>query len=276
MRHAILAAALAGVACPLVGVLLVTLRLSFLGVCLSHAAFAGALVGLLIGSPPTATALGASIVAAGILGPLADKGDFGPDTAMGIVFSSALGITFLLLALLPGPKAEALSLLWGSVLTVTGTDLWVLLAVATTVLFLATFFFKEIQAVVFDRELALATGVPATAVVYGLLLVSGLVVTASLQAIGGLLVFSLVVNPSAAACQITYSLQRMFLLSAVFGVSSGWAGLLLACLFNLPAGALIVLVSTFLFLIATIFSPKRRRVRLEGGHLIVGKHQGVL
>lgn len=263
MQHALLAATLAGIACPVVGVLVVTMRLSFLGVCLSHAAFAGALAGLVLGVSPIAAALTASIAAAAVLGPLADRGEFGPDTAMGIVFSSALGMTFLLLALIPGPKAAALSLLWGSVLTVTRENLVVLAVVAAAVVLAASFFFKEIQAVIFDRELALAAGIPAAAVLYGLLLASGFVVTACLQAVGGLLVFSLVINPAAAAYQLTYSLRRMFLLSAGFGVVSGWLGLLLACLLNLPAGALIVIVSALIFLVAALSSPKRRAPHAE-------------
>lgn len=258
MQNAILATLLAGVACPLVGVLVVTMRLSFIGVCMSHAAFAGALLGLVLGCNPVLFALLASVVAAGTLGPLADRGDFAPDTAMGVVFSSALGISFLLLAIIPGPKSEALSLLWGSVLTVTHSDLFLLFAVACVVLLLLTLFFKEIQSVVFSRELALSVGVPATAVFYGILLCSGLAITSSLSTIGGLLVFSLVINPAAAAYQLSYDLKHIFLLSVLFGVLSGWVGLAASFAFNLPSGAVIIITSSLIFLAATIFSPKRR------------------
>lgn len=258
MQHAILAVLFAGIACPLVGVLVVSMKLSFIGVCMSHAAFAGALLGLVLGFNPLVMALIVSVVAAGALGPVADKGDFSPDTAMGVVFSIALGLTFLLLALVPGPKAEALSLLWGSVLTVTQSDLLLLAGVALATVLLVFVFFKEIQAVIFHRELATASGVPATLVLYGLLLSSGVVITSSLKAIGGLLVFSLIVNPAAAAHQLTYDLRRMFLLAALFGAVSGWVGLLLSCVFNLPSGALIVVTSGIIFIVAALFSPKRR------------------
>ncbi|MHB1455294.1 MAG: metal ABC transporter permease [Armatimonadota bacterium] len=258
MQHALLATLLAGVACPLVGVLVVTMRLSFIGVCMSHAAFAGALLGLILGVNPLITAMLLSIIAASALGPLADNGDFGPDTAMGVVFSASLGLSFLLLALIPGPKTEALSLLWGSVLTVTSDNLLLLAGVATGITLLVLMFYKEIQAVIFHRELAAAVGIPATAVFYGLLICSGLAITASLSAIGGLLVFSLVINPAAAAYQLTYNLKRMFLLAVFFGVLSGWLGLAFSCILNLPTGALIIVVSSLIFLAATAFSPKRR------------------
>lgn len=267
MRHAVIATLLAGIACPLVGVLVVTMRISFLGVCMSHAAFAGALLGIVLGVNPMMTAMLFSFVCAGALGPIADKGEFGPDTAMGVVFSSSLGLSFLLLALVPGPKTEALGLLWGNVLTVTRPDLYMLGGVAAVALLLVGLFYKEIQSVIFNRELAAAVGVPATAVFYGLLLSSGLVTTAALKCIGGLLVFSLIINPAAAAYQLTYDLKKMFLISACLGVLSGWIGLLLSCALNLPTGAFIVIVSTLLLLAATIFSPKKRNARKKKGQL---------
>ncbi len=258
LQRAILATLFTGIACSLVGVLVVTMRISFLGVCISHAAFAGALLGLVISKNPTWLAIAVSLVAAGALGPLADRGDFAPDTAIGIVFSSALGVSFLLLSIIPGPKTEALSLLWGSVLTVTAGSLYLLASVAIGAMLLIGLFFKEIQTVIFNRELAKSLGLPATCVFYGILILSGLTTTASLNAIGGLLVFSLTVNPAAAAYQLTYSLKKMFAIAAAFGVLSGWIGLALSWQLNLPTGARIILVSCALFVLANAFSLKRR------------------
>lgn len=263
--RAALAALLAGTACSVVGVLVVTMRISFLGVCMSHAAFAGALLGLVLGVHPTWSAVILSVGAAGILGPLADRGDFSPDTAIGIVFSSALGVSFLLLAMIPGPKTEALGLLWGSLLTVSPQSLYLLAAVAGGAAILAVVFFKEIQTVVFNRELARSLGMPATAVFYGILIMGGLTTTASLNAIGGLLVFSLIVNPAAAAYQLVYSLKAMFVVSAVIGVASGWLGLILSFYLDLPTGALIIVTSCALFVVANLLSPKRRAGRADTG-----------
>ncbi|MHB1459733.1 MAG: metal ABC transporter permease [Armatimonadota bacterium] len=261
LQRALLATLCAGIACSLIGVMVVTMRISFLGVCMSHAAFAGALLGLVLGVNPMWCAILMSLVAAGALGPLADRGDFSPDTAIGIVFSSAMGVSFLLLSLIPGPKTEALSLLWGSVLTVNAANLYLLAAIAMGAGLVIFLFFKEIQTVIFNRDLAKSLGLPATGVFYGILILSGLTTTASLNAIGGLLVFSLIVNPAAAAYQLTYSLRKMFIIAAVFGVASGWIGLALSWHFNLPTGALIILVSCVLFILANTFSPKRRTTK---------------
>lgn len=258
MQRALLATLFAGVACSLMGVLVVTMRLSFLGVCISHAAFAGALAGLHLGISPLGSSLVASLVAAGVLGPLADRGNLSPDTAIGVVFSASMALAFLLLALLPGPKSEALGWLWGNVLTVSQQNLWWLAFTAGAILLLTLLFFRELQAVLFHRELAAASGIPATGIFYGVLVCIGAAIAASLSAIGGLLVFSMMVSPAATAYQLTYRLSWLFVLSAVFAVLAGGAGLALSAWFNLPSGAMMVLVSTTMLLVAVALSPKRR------------------
>jgi manganese/iron transport system permease protein len=116
---------------------------------------------------------------------------------------------------------------------------------------------------VFHRDMALAVGIPATVVFYGILFLTGATVTASLRPIGGLLVFSLILNPAAAAYQLTYSMKRMFFLSAGFGILSGLIGLLMSYLFNIPSGATIVITSSAIFGIATAVSPKRKVKRWQ-------------
>lgn len=263
-QRAILAALFTGVACSLIGVLVVTMRISFLGVCMSHAAFAGALIGIVTGINPMLSAVVVSLISAGALGPIADHGNFSPDTAIGIIFSSAMGISFLLLSMIPGPKSEALALLWGSILTVTSDNLFILAVIAITTIILLLVFFKEIQVVIFSRDLARSLGLPATAIFYGILVLSGLITAGALNAIGGLLVFSLIVNPAAAAYQMTYNLRNTYLVAAVFGVASGWIGLALSTIYNLPTGALIILVSCAILLLANLLSPKRRNNASRG------------
>lgn len=258
MQNAVLSAFFGGIACGTVGVFVVLMHMPFIGVCMSHAAFAGALLGLWLGFNPLLGALGLSLLAAAVIGPLADRGDLNPDTSVGVIFSLMLGLAFLLIGLMPGTKAGALELLWGSILTNTRSDVMLLGAVALLVVAAVGLFYKEVQATVFNRETALSVGIPATVVVYGILILTGATVTTTLRSIGGLLIFSLILNPAAAAYQLTYNMKVMFLLSAAFGVAAGWSGLLFSYLFNIPSGATIVITSSVIFLISFAFSPKRR------------------
>ena len=263
MQNAMLAALLGGAACGMIGVFVVLLHMPFIGVAMSHAAFAGALFGLWLGFNPIVGAFIFCLAAAAVIGPLADRGQISPETSLGVIFSLMLGIAFLFIGLLPNTRSAALDLLWGSILTNTRGDIIVLGIVAFVVAAIIFMFFKEIQATVFQRDVARAVGIPATAILYGILILTGSTITASFSSIGGLLIFSLILNPAAAAYQLTYSMKKMFLLSAVFGVFSCWIGLLFSYWFNIPSGATIVITSSLIFLVAVLFSPKRRVKRWQ-------------
>jgi len=267
MQNAILAGLLGGITCSVVGVFVVTMHLSFIGVCIAHAAFAGALLGLWLGFNPLIGALLFSLASAAIIGPVADRGELNPDTSIGIVFSLMLGLAFLFMGLMPGARTEALNLFWGSILTVNQQDLIFLAVITGVIVGLVAAFYKEIQAVICHREVALAVGIPATLIFYGLLFSTGITITASLQSIGGLLIYSLILNPAAAAYQLTYSLKRMLLIAVAFGVISCWAGLAASYLLVIPSGAAIVITSAIIFGLATAFSPKRKVKRWQKASL---------
>jgi manganese/iron transport system permease protein len=258
MQNAILAGLLGGITCSVVGVFVVTMHLSFIGVCIAHAAFAGALLGVWLGFNPLIGALLFSLAAAAIIGPVADRGELNPDTSIGIIFSLMLGLAFLFMGLMHGARTEALSLFWGSILTVGRQDIIFLAATTGVIVGLVAIFYKEIQAVICHREVALAVGIPATVIFYGLLFSTGVTITASLQSIGGLLIYTLILNPAAAAYQLTYSLKKMLLIAIAFGVVSCWAGLVASYFFDIPSGAAIVITSAIMFGLATAFSPKRK------------------
>ena len=258
MQNAILTAFLGGIACGSIGVFVVLMHMPFIGVCMSHAAFAGALLGLWVGFNPLIGAFVFSLLAAAIVGPLADRGELSPETSLGVIFSLMLGLAFLFLGLMPGTKSGALELLWGSILTNTRGDVIFLGVVTVMVVGLIFVFYKEIQATIFHRGMALSVGIPATAILYGILFLTGATISATLRSIGGILIFSLILNPAAAAYQLTYSMKKMFLLSAGFGVLSGWMGLLFSYLFDVPSGATIVVTSSVIFMLAAVFSPKRK------------------
>ncbi|MBN2468391.1 MAG: metal ABC transporter permease [Deltaproteobacteria bacterium] len=258
MQRALCASFLGGISCGVIGVWIIMMRIPFVGVAMSHAAFAGAICGLLFSVNPLVTAFLFCVASSALIGPLTERADIDPTVSLGIIFSLMLGLAFLGMGLMEGPKTEALNLMWGSILTVSRSDL-ILLAVTTgLLLLLLTLFFKEVQAVLFNREVARAAGIQERAIFYGLLFTSGIVVTTNLTSIGGLLIFSLIVNPPAAAYQITYNLPLMFFLSAAFGVLSCFIGLVFSYICNVPSGAVIIIVSSLVFIACLLLSPKRR------------------
>jgi len=257
MQNALLAAILGGLGCGIIGVWVVLLRIPFIGVAMSHAAFAGAIIALLIGLNPLGLALVASILAAAIIGPLSDRINLDTNLSMGIVFSMLVGIAFLGIGLMRGPRTEALNLLWGNILTLERADL-ILLAIATEVsLDFTAGCCRQLRAIIFNRMIARMSGIPDKLLFYGTLLISGTTITLNLKTIGGLLIFSLIINPPLAAYQLTYSLVRMLILSALFGIASCLVGLWLSYVFDLPTGAIIILTSGIILIICNLLSPKR-------------------
>jgi len=255
-QRAFVAALLCGAAGAVAGVWIVLLRIAFLGLLISHAAFAGALFGLLVRAPAPVCALLFSLGAAAAIGPLSDRSHLGPDTALGILFSLSLGLAFLFLGLLPGPRGDAFTLLWGNILTVTGSDLAMLAATTLLTMAVAVLFSKEIHAIVFSRELADACGIPTTPVYYGMLLICGAVTAACLKAVGGLLVASLLVNPAAAACRLSRHLKTIYGLSVLFSIGATVGGLFASAALNLPTGACIALTSCLLFCGAAVIPAR--------------------
>lgn len=256
--RALLAALLAGIICGIIGVWVVLLNIPFVGVAMSHAAFAGAITGLLFGFDPFLTALFFCLLTAVLIGPVAERADFEPGVALGVIFSLMLGLAFLGIGLLKGPRTEALRFLWGNILLTSHRDILILAALFFLIFSFFFLFGKEIRAVLFNREIARAVGVPERAIFFSIILLIGIAVTVNLNTVGGLLVFSLVVSPASAAYQLTYRLRTMYLLSVLFALSSCLVGFFLSWVFNLPTGAAIICVASLIFTIALLISPKRR------------------
>jgi manganese/iron transport system permease protein len=253
-----LGAILGGAGCGLAGFLLLALDLPFLAVCLAHAALAGAVLGHLAGFPPMACAFGGALLAAILLGPAADRVRVPAATLSSIVFSLSLGFAFLGIGLGGGGRSPAMSLLWGNLLLLDWPRLAAIGVVTLAGLVLAALFLKEIKAVLFSRSVAWSCGLPAGVIAYALIAWCGLTITVNLEAVGGLMLYSLLVNPAAAARQLTDRFSAALVLSIALAAASAAGGLGLALGLNWPVGASIVLVSSAAFTAAAGICAIRR------------------
>ncbi len=259
-RNAIYASLLCGVGCASVGVFIVCMRIPFIGVTMSHAAMTGAVFAVLAGVDPLAGGFALALACSFFIGPLAESSRMNPNISLGVIFSLMMGLAFLGIGLAPEPKTEMMGLIWGNILLLSGSDVIRMAVVTAVVLAVIKLFYKEFKAVMFSRNLAAAVGVHERMIYYLLLALCGATVTVNLDTVGGLMLFSMIVNPAAAAWQFTWSLGRMFALSTVLGVLSTVSGIAASALLDLPSGACVVISSSLVFGIALIFSPKRRQI----------------
>ncbi len=264
--RAAMACVLCGMGCSVLSVFVVLMKMPLIGVSMSHAAFAGAVLGTLLGVNPALGGFAMCLLVAGVLGPLSDRTDMNPENILGIMFSFLMGVAFLGLGVVTKTKADALNIMWGSLLSLSRRDVIVLTIVTSLLVFFVAAFFKELRLILFNRRLARASGVPERVLYYAMLFLIGAVVSSNLTTVGGLLIFALLVQPGATALQLTYNLKYFFVISAISGIGACVSGLFISCVFDLPSGAAIAIMATAIFAAAYIFSPKRRIIKGVIGH----------
>jgi len=251
--------ALAGASSGVLGAFIVGMRIPFLGVCVAHAALAGAVFGGLCGLEgqqlllPALAGAVLTALALGLANPQRARLD--DNTVLSFLFSTTMGLAFLgigLYGILGKSDNDVRSLLWGSLNFCRWSDVRLMLATSIALAAYIAVFFKELRAILFSRADAEAAGVRVNAVWTGFLILTAATLTVNFQTVGGLMIYSLISNPAAAAFQLVRGCRRVLLLSAVFGLVSGLGGFLIAAATDLPSGAVIVLVSSALVGIAAV------------------------
>jgi zinc transport system permease protein len=247
MQRALAAGILVGVLCGVLGFFVVLKRLSFIGVGISHSAFGGIAIGVLLGIDPLIAAAIFSTAIAWAIGWLSRKGRLHEDTAIGILFSSAMALGVALISLSSAYQVDLFGYLFGNILAVSPRDLWFLGAIVAAVLLGIRLLFKELLFLTFDEEVARANGLPVTPLYFLLLTALALAVVAAIRVVGLILVEALLVIPAAIGYQLAGGYRSMLAIAVASAVLSASVGLIISYFLNVAAGATIVLVLTVLF-----------------------------
>ncbi len=251
IQRALIAGLLVGGLASYLGVLVVQRRLSFLGDGLAHAAFAGVALGLLLQEDPLWVAIPFAVGVSLAITWVRERSNLGDDTAIGIFFAVSVALGVLFMSLRQGFAPDAVAYLFGSILTVTQTDLWVMLLIALGVALLAPIW-PYWAYTTFDRELALADRQPVMFYDYLLSALIALVVVVSVKVVGIVLITAFIVIPAATARLLCRTFGAMTLLSMVIGVLSVLPGLAASYTLDVPTGSAIVLVQALLFGLALL------------------------
>jgi len=260
VQRAFLASLLVGTSCSLIGVFVVLRGLAFIGAGISHAAFGGVALGFLLGWNPLLTAMAFCLATGGAMHATSQAGRIRMDAAIGIFYALTMALGILFVGLMRSYDARLYGYLFGNILAVTSSDLKIIALLTLLVAATVWVLFKEFQLLCFDPEMAEALGLPAGPLSFVMLILVSLTIVLSLDAVGVMLVFALIVTPASAAYQLTYNYRTLFALSVLFGNLSCLLGLVLSYVFDVPSGATIVMTATALFFACLIFSPKRRKV----------------
>ena len=253
MLRAMFAGILVGFMSSYLGVFIVQRRMSFMGSGLSHAAFGGVALGILLNTEPLWIAIPFTIIASIGITLLKDKTKLGSDTSIGILFAISVALGIIFLSLKRSYTADAFAYLFGSILSVQASDL--IVTIILTLFTVLTFFlyWSRWAYSTFDRELAKTDRIPVTIDDYVLNILLAITIVVSVKLVGIILVAAFLVIPAASARLVAGTFFRMTIISIILGIVSSIIGLITSYIFDLPSGAMIILVQAAIFFIAIIY-----------------------
>jgi zinc transport system permease protein len=267
MQRALLAALLVGLVAPSVGIYLVQRRLALMGDGIGHVALVGVAAGVLLGRAPVLTAVVVSALGAVTIETIRARGRTSGDVALAILFYGGIAGGVLLLSLTPagGGTAGLMSYLFGSLTTLSDTDLVVIGVLSLVVLAVSVGLSPRLFAVCHDEEFARVAGLPVRALNLLLAVTAAVTVTVSMRAVGVLLISALMVVPVATAQLLTTGFRTTFAVALALGAGHAAAGVVVSYQADLPSGPTIVVLAIASFAVvstASALAARSRRRRL--------------
>ena len=254
--RALVAGALVGTVCAVVGTYVVLRGLAFIGDAISHAAFPGVVASFILGGPYLLGAAVAAVATALGIGFVTRRTGIRADTAIGVLFAGTFAFGIFLFSTIRGYVGDLFSFLFGYLLAIDPGELATLALLAGLVLLVVAILWKELLYATFDPLGAAASGLPVGRLEYLFLALVAVTIVLSLQAVGIILVVAMLVTPAATAQLLAARFGSLMRLAIAIGVASSIGGLYLSYWLDVASGATIVLVQTALFGLALALGPR--------------------
>ena len=272
LQKAFITSIMVGIICGVIGCFIILRGMALMGDAISHAVLPGVAISYMLGINYFYGAVITGILTAFGIGAISQNSRIKTDSSIGLVFSAffALGIILITKA---GSATDLTQILFGNVLSVRTSDMWLTLIIGAVVILVVALFFKELLVSSFDETMAAAYGLKTRFIHYTIMFLLTLVTVASLQTVGVILVVSMLITPASTAYLLTNRLSVMVVLAAFFGALSSVIGLYFSFLYNLPSGPVIALATTSIFFLAFLFAPKQgivsKKLRTIGKRKVV-------
>lgn len=252
MQHAIAAGLLASVICGIMGTLVVVNRIVFLSGGIAHAAYGGIGLALFCGWPYLPGTVGFSLAAAMLMAAVSRKARHRADTIIGVIWALGMALGIILTDLTPGYSVDLMSYLFGSILTVPRSDLFIMIAIGVLMAALVACYYKDLLALSYDEEFARIRGVPVGKLYFGLIGMLAVTIVLVIQVVGLILVIALLTIPPYIVERHARSMAQMMVGSSLLGAVFTVVGLWFSYRYNLTSGASIIMVSGVAFLISLV------------------------
>ncbi|MDD5397887.1 MAG: metal ABC transporter permease [Dehalococcoidia bacterium] len=263
MRNALLAGLLASIACGIVGVYVVVKKIVSMSGGIAHASFGGIGLGYLLNFSPVLGAMFFSLLSALTMGLVTRRTRLPEDTAIGILWALGMALGVIFIGFSKGYAPDLMSYLFGNILTVPLSDLYLMAALDLVILVLTAVFYKEFLLLSFDEEFGTVAGMPVNALYLVLLCMVALTVVVLIRVVGMILVIAMLAFPAAMARQFTHDIKKMMILSVILGMIFTFGGLWISYILNLASGATIILLSGLALLATYIVTGLRHRMKVR-------------
>lgn len=259
MQNAIAASVLASIACGIVGTLVVLNRLVFLAGGVAHAAYGGVGLAFFFGVPVLPCTLGFTLGSSLIMSSIARKYKEKADTAIGVLWAAGMAFGIILIDLTPGYNVDLMSFLFGSILTVSAFDLWLMVVLDIVIVGATLLFYPGLLSVSFDSEYAESRGLPAALLHMLLVCMAAISIVMIIRVVGLILVIALLTIPPFIAERTARNLATMMIAAVFWSVLFCICGLFIAFWFNLTSGASIIAVAAVCFFGVVSFEQLARK-----------------
>ncbi len=254
MVRALIVGVLIALSASLLGVSLVLKKYSMIGDGLSHVGFGALAVSAVTGLAPLWVAIPVVVIAAFFLLRLSESGKIKGDSAIALISTASLAIGIFIVSVTSGVNTDLYNYMFGSILSMTKSEVWISIALSATVVILFIVFYNKIFTVTFDEVFARATGTPTG--FYNMLIafLTAITVVLGMRMMGSLLISALIVLPALSAMRLFKTFKGVVICSAAVAVFSMVVGLTVSYAFSAPAGASVVIVELLVFV---LFSLKK-------------------
>lgn len=257
MQRGLLAVALVGVICAVIGTFVVMKGLAFVGDALAHCAFTGAATAFLLGGNVYLGAAVTGVLSAVAITWVGRSARVSLDTAIGIIFAGVFALGLLMMSRVRNYTVDLFAFVFGNVLGVGPDDLIAIAIMGVLVLLFVLLLYKELLFTAYDPTMAAASGVPVVLLQYLLMVVLGLTTIVTLRSVGVVMAVAMLVTPAATASLLVHRFHHIMLVAVAVALACTMTGLYLSYYLSVASGAAIVLVTTLAFLLALAFSPRR-------------------
>ena len=265
MRNAVAAGILTSVICGIMGTLVVVNRIVFLSGGIAHAAYGGIGLAFFFRLPVMLGTMVFSLLASLLMAAVSLRLRHRADTIIGVIWALGMAFGIILVDLTPGYNVDLMSYLFGSILTVPNSDLFIMMGAGCVILVVVIWFYQDFLAISYDEEFARIRGVPVTRLYFTLIAMLGLTIVMVIQVVGLIMVIALLTIPPFIVEKYASSMAKMMIGSSLLGTFFCLTGLWLSYRFDLTSGATIIMVAGSAFLLTLAWDRIRTGARTKGG-----------